>query len=192
VSVRAAVLGLLGCVALATPAAADAPDSAPAAGAAQQATTPSVNLTVPDPKSDPHLAKAMTFLEVSGARDLVVERFDLMFPELMKVAEAADPHASRARMAEVADLVRHKLEARLDELMTLSARSYALHFSDSDLDALIAFYKSDVGQKYLKERPAIVREQVLLGKAWGEKVVSELSSEIQQDMTRQPKSDQTL
>src|SRR5437879_8464702 len=41
------------------------------------------------------------------------------------------------------------------ELSVVTARIYAAHFSERELDQLLAFYKTDIGGKFLRELPAI-------------------------------------
>jgi hypothetical protein len=41
------------------------------------------------------------------------------------------------------------------ELSAVTARIYAAHFNDRELDRLLAFYQTDIGAKFLRELPAI-------------------------------------
>jgi hypothetical protein len=41
------------------------------------------------------------------------------------------------------------------ELSAVTARIYAAHFNDRELDQLLAFYQTDIGAKFLRELPAI-------------------------------------
>jgi uncharacterized protein len=42
-----------------------------------------------------------------------------------------------------------------DELSAITARIYAAHFNDRELDQLLAFYQTEIGAKFLRELPAI-------------------------------------
>lgn len=42
-----------------------------------------------------------------------------------------------------------------EELSAITARIYAAHFNDRELDQLLAFYRTDIGAKFLHELPAI-------------------------------------
>ncbi len=48
----------------------------------------------------------------------------------------------------------------IDEMMQAMVPAYQKHFTKSDIDALIAFYSSPVGQKVLNELPAILSESM--------------------------------
>jgi len=45
-----------------------------------------------------------------------------------------------------------------DDLMAASAPVYAKHFTKGDVDALVAFYSSPTGEKFVTEMPAISAE----------------------------------
>jgi hypothetical protein len=45
-----------------------------------------------------------------------------------------------------------------DEMMQSMVPTYQKHFTKGDIDSLVAFYSSPVGQKLLREMPAIMGE----------------------------------
>ena len=45
---------------------------------------------------------------------------------------------------------------------------YAKHFTNEELDGLIAFYESPVGAKTVRVMPQITREAMQIGQAWGQ------------------------
>jgi len=51
----------------------------------------------------------------------------------------------------------------IDEMMDAMVPIYQKHLTKSDLDAIIAFYSSPVGQKLLKEQPAMMAEGMRTG-----------------------------
>ncbi|MFY9904520.1 MAG: DUF2059 domain-containing protein, partial [Terriglobales bacterium] len=51
----------------------------------------------------------------------------------------------------------------LDEIIDAMVPIYQKHLSKSDLEAVIAFYSSPVGQKLLKEQPAMMAEGMQAG-----------------------------
>jgi uncharacterized protein len=46
----------------------------------------------------------------------------------------------------------------MDEMLNDMIPIYQRHFTKSDIDALIAFYSSPAGQKFLHETPAVTAE----------------------------------
>ncbi len=55
-----------------------------------------------------------------------------------------------------------------NELVAMLIPVYDKHFTHADIKALIAFYESPIGQKYIKTLPMISAESMLLGQKWGE------------------------
>ena len=51
----------------------------------------------------------------------------------------------------------------VDEIINSAIPIYQRHITKSDLDAIVAFYSSPVGQRLLKEQPAIMAESMQAG-----------------------------
>lgn len=63
-----------------------------------------------------------------------------------------------------------KKDIRLDDLRQLMVPIYDKYFTESDLDALIAFYTSPAGIKIRDAQPLIVKEATNAGAEWGKSV----------------------
>jgi hypothetical protein len=146
----------------------------------------------PAPDLDPHLAKAIEFMTVSGARELAVQRVDTMFPLIIRLAKAQSKNKDAVFWSDVEAAIGDELKSSTGELMTEEARIYASHFTDFDLDGLIAFYKSDVGRKYLAERPRIVQESTAAGAAWGAKIGVEIAKRAMEKAAHARKENSSL
>jgi hypothetical protein len=55
---------------------------------------------------------------------------------------------------------------------------YAKHFTEDDLDAMIAFYETETGKKLAKKRPKIQNEAMNAGAAWGAKTGARIMAEL--------------
>jgi uncharacterized protein len=51
----------------------------------------------------------------------------------------------------------------IDEMVDAIVPIYQHHFTSADIEAVIAFYKSPTGQKFLKERPSMMAESMQAG-----------------------------
>jgi len=65
-------------------------------------------------------------------------------------------------------------QARLGELSEAVAIVYAGNFSADDLRALIAFYKTPTGQKFLQKTPVVMQQTMAAGQKFGQSVASDL------------------
>ncbi|HEY1633077.1 MAG TPA: DUF2059 domain-containing protein [Rhizomicrobium sp.] len=117
-------------------------------------------------KSDPHVAKAMEFLEASGSKDAMLQRTDIMVDAIIEQLRRNKNDVPDKVWDVMRSTIKDELRAGADDLLLASAKIYSRHFSDAELDELIAFYKSDAGVKYLHERQSIVQEEAAFGKEW--------------------------
>ncbi|HZF35753.1 MAG TPA: DUF2059 domain-containing protein, partial [Candidatus Angelobacter sp.] len=135
---------LAAALALATPGAADAQNAA-------------------DPAA---LAKAKELLQASNLvamRDQMVALVEAQIAALVRDANPGqDDKVDRA----VADLIRPALKRRIPEYLDLAAGVYADHFTRAELDQLITFYKSPLGQKLVREQAELVPDITKMSKAW--------------------------
>jgi hypothetical protein len=77
-----------------------------------------------------------------------------------------------------------------DEMIQTMVPAYQKHFTKGDMDALTAFYSSPVGQKILRELPAVSAESMETMMPLMQKYVEGMSDRIQQEMAemlKQPK-----
>lgn len=79
---------------------------------------------------------------------------------------------------EVKQLVAERLVQLKDEMV----RIYADHFSHEEIKQLIAFYRSEIGKKSLRELPAILGESREAGQTWGEEMFAELARRIDEKL----------
>jgi hypothetical protein len=49
---------------------------------------------------------------------------------------------------------------------------YAKHFTDEEIRQLVAFYRSPVGQKLVREQPALLQEGIAAGQVWGQQATA--------------------
>jgi hypothetical protein len=134
----------------------------------------------PDPA---RLAAAKEMMEVSGAVKQFDEAVPLMFEQLARSFTQMVPDKSR-EIREVLDQLTPRFRQRKYELIDQIAALYAAEMSLSDLNAVIAFYKSRVGVRFADLQPKILRESMALGQRWGERLGLELQDEARQELRR--------
>jgi hypothetical protein len=81
------------------------------------------------------------------------------------------PAASDETIKNILQIVRGAISNHMEDLVRLYAVAYARHFSIEELHALTAFYRSDVGQKYLKELPGMMKDMTPVGIAYLQGVI---------------------
>lgn len=59
---------------------------------------------------------------------------------------------------------------KVEELVEMIVPIYAKHFEQEELEEMIKFNKSPVGQKFVAKMPEIVKESMAAGMKWGQKL----------------------
>lgn len=56
---------------------------------------------------------------------------------------------------------------------------YDKHFSHDEIKELIKFYQSPIGQRFIKELPAVTQESMQIGQEWGKEIAAKVWDKIQ-------------
>ena len=87
-----------------------------------------------------------------------------------------------------------KFEDR-DDLINDTINTYDKHFTQAEIDGMLEFYRSPVGQKFLTELPQVQQEASTYARAWGEKkaqaILTELRAEIEKNKPKPVAFDKT-
>ena len=67
-----------------------------------------------------------------------------------------------------------------DDLIELMILVYARHIEEADIDALITFYSSPAGQRFIEKQPLIMQESMGIGEEWGRRLGKQVQDEIEQ------------
>jgi len=71
-----------------------------------------------------------------------------------------------------------KKEIKAEDITNMIIPIYDKHYTESDIDQLIAFYNSPIGKKMIATMPQVMQESMIAGQAWGkqisEKVIAKL------------------
>jgi hypothetical protein len=71
-------------------------------------------------------------------------------------------------------------EVRPEDLVNMVVPVYDRNFTTEEIDGLIVFYSSPVGQKVLAKLPVVMQESMQLGQAWGEELGKKVLLKLQQ------------
>ncbi|HEV7242483.1 MAG TPA: DUF2059 domain-containing protein [Thermoanaerobaculia bacterium] len=72
-----------------------------------------------------------------------------------------------------------KSQVKADELMELLVPVYADNLDEADIDGLIQFYESPVGQKFVSKQGIIIEQSMAVGQKWGEAVAEKAIRQLQ-------------
>ncbi len=64
------------------------------------------------------------------------------------------------------------------ELVDLIVPIYARHFTPTEIEELLAFYRTPLGQKLVAKQPAIAHESTMAGYEWGRRLGERAAAEL--------------
>ena len=135
------------------------------------------------PADAPRLAAAKNLMEIAG----VARQFDELMPLLMRqLAQsflAIAPDKSEEIQQVFAQLNTRFID-RKGELIDQIAAVYAEKLTLDDLTAIVAFYKSPVGTKFVSLQPDIMRQSMILGQRWGAQIGREVEEEARRELKK--------
>jgi hypothetical protein len=121
--------------------------------------------------------KIRRVLEVTGAQRMMLQVAGQMIASFKK-AHPDVPEEFWSRFEE-----KFGSAELIDQLVPI----YDKYYSKEDLDGLLAFYESPVGQKVLKTMPQVMQESMQIGQAWGQRKAVEVIKEIGEYQSKQRK-----
>ena len=118
-------------------------------------------------------------MEVLGTKNMGQQFLKASMDQLR--ANAAEAASKDARVQQFVDLFIERFQKHFDlnAVTETIVPIYDRHLSDEDLNGLLAFYKTPLGQRTLKVMPEIMRESQAAGFALGQKAGQETMLDIQ-------------
>lgn len=119
---------------------------------------------------DPALEKEIhTLLELTGTRQMMTQALD----QMMAAMAGSLPGLTTKQLETL------RAEMHVEELELEVVRIYAAHFTRQDIRDLITFYQSPIGQKLIREQPAVMSESMTAGQKWGQIAAQRALSKLQ-------------
>jgi uncharacterized protein len=117
-------------------------------------------------------------LDATHAADQVLNVMEAGLPA-MRQATSDVPAIFWDRFVDQARARRHELLAALVPL-------YARTFELSELEALVQFYRSPLGQRLIDVQPALARDSMQVGQSWGARIGAEVGRQLEKEGVRLP------
>ncbi|MBN9383186.1 MAG: DUF2059 domain-containing protein [Chitinophagaceae bacterium] len=71
-------------------------------------------------------------------------------------------------------------EVSPEDLVNMVIPVYDRNFTDEEIDGMLAFYSSPVGQKVLAKLPVVLQESMEAGQSWGAEISKKIIQRLQQ------------
>jgi hypothetical protein len=112
--------------------------------------------------SPQQVAKVQRLISLSGGYE-IQKVSDQLKDQLITSIKPSYPKISASQWNQI------KANMTTEELEVMTARAYLKHYSEQEIDQLIAFYQSDLGQKMQKSLPALQKDLELAARMWSKK-----------------------
>ena len=133
--------------------------AAPAWGQTTATSAPPIQAApAADAPSKEQIDAALDLLKANNSAGNMTAALDTMLPIEAVAIKREHPDADDAVIQKLLGVVRETVKTHADELVQIYAISYARHFSIDEMHTLAAFYRSDVGQKYIQSLPVLMKE----------------------------------
>jgi hypothetical protein len=111
-----------------------------------------------DKLSQAQIDAATDLLKANNSAANMQAMLDVILPLQAAEIRRQHPTASDETIKQLLKIVNDAISSHTDDLIRLDAIAYAKHFSVDEMHALASFYRTDVGQKYLKELPSLMKD----------------------------------
>lgn len=134
--------------------------------------------------SPEHLAKAREYVDMTDSGQLYERTLVEMGLRVMRLMIQEDPSLSDP-LINALQTVYDGYLANRDPLYNQFARVYAIRFSIEELEEIVDFYNTPVGQKLLRQNPSINEDlQTVLG-IWSSNTSNEFLSRVRAELRNQ-------
>lgn len=139
--------------------------------------------------SVPSKEDVLKFMEVLRIRTQLVQYFDGVGKQAKLGAEDGFkqkvPNATPAQLADVDQFADGLFKNMpVDEMIDAMVPIYQKHLTKDDLDGILAFYASPVGQKLQREQPAMMQEAMQVGGEIGRRRLGAMMQQMDDFVTK--------
>jgi hypothetical protein len=106
--------------------------------------------------------KILELMDIIGAKNISRQVSVSFAQQLSYGLKQSQPDIDPEAFKIVASVTDEELSKRSDDLLEKMVPLYAERFTEADLDALLAFYKSPIGRKTVEAMPALMQESMEL------------------------------
>ena len=115
------------------------------------------------------IEKIQQLLEITEANELSLQVMEALLSQFQQMAPEVPNDWWERFMAEV----------NVEELDELIIPIYQENYTETEIDAMIAFYETPEGQSIIKKTPMVTRASAQAGQAWGLEIAQRIITELE-------------
>ncbi|HET9840020.1 MAG TPA: DUF2059 domain-containing protein [Candidatus Angelobacter sp.] len=165
-----------------------------AAKAAKQAKSKQAAPLPADAPSREEVLKLFEMLQISKTMEIAIQAakqqsFEMAEQMIEERAPDATPEQKKQMREMIDEIMGQALgPAAIKEMLEATVPVYQRHLSKNDLQAMMAFYSSPVGQKVLREQPAMVQESMQAASGIQQRIARSIYMKIDERMEKMMES----
>lgn len=114
--------------------------------------------------------KIKQLLELTGSGKMAIQMMNQMMSNLKTTH-------SKAREEFWEDF---KKEVKAEDITNMIIPIYDKHYTESDIDQLIAFYNSPIGKKMISTMPQVMQESMIVGQNWAKQIIEKSQAKLKE------------
>src|SRR5262245_2833210 len=115
------------------------------------------------------LAASRELMALTNSDEILEQVIAMFVPQITDLVARANPEPGPAVRKIMDEMMMPEMRKAIPEAIDGIAAVYAHNFTADELNELIAFYKTPVGQKFIERQPALMTELSETGQAWGQR-----------------------
>ncbi len=121
-------------------------------------------------QSTSKIQKINQLLELTGSGKMAIQMMD----QIMGSFKTTHSKTSEDFLKEF------KKEVKAEDLTNMIIPIYDKHYTESDIDQLIAFYNSPIGKKMISTMPQVIQESMVVGQTWGKQIIEKIQAKLKE------------
>lgn len=119
-------------------------------------------------------------MQLTGAQNLGLQFGKIMTQQIFQVLKAAKPETPDRAFLLIEEETNAMMEQEAPALLASLVPIYDRHFTEAELQQLIAFYQTDLGKKTIAVMPKVMQESLATGQAWGQEMAPKLMARLEE------------
>jgi uncharacterized protein len=129
------------------------------------------------------VALARQVITIKGANSMTDPLVRGVIESVKNSLVPTNPNLMR-ELNDVATTLHKELDGRSSEVLEQMAQAYAARFTEQDLKDLLVFYKTPLGQKFIKEEPIALEDGLKRAQQWAEAFADTVMTRMRSEMQK--------
>jgi uncharacterized protein len=129
------------------------------------------------------VALAREVITIKGANSMTDPLVRGVIESVKNSLVPTNPNLTR-ELNDVATALHKEFDGRSSEVLEQMAQAYAARFTEQDLKDLLVFYKTPLGQKFIKEEPLALEDGLKRAQRWADAFADTVMTRMRSEMQK--------